>query len=313
MRVTYSKLKQMKFIKVTNNTGFSVTFCNLGAAIFMMEYCGEVMTRNVKNYIDFMHPKCFYGKTIGRVANRIKGNKITVNGKEYRIETNENGNCLHGGLKGTMKHYYTYRTVVNDGNLRLIFETSSKHLEGGFPGNMKIKVTYVIYENSAALDVFYEAITDRDTPVNFTNHSYFTLGDKNLSTLKLWLNSHYLIETDDELCPIKKVPITKDTDFNHGKLLNVIGDDFKIDSFFFCDHSKEPIILENDRYVLGVFSNFDGAQIYTSHLKEKFPLDGDAPLYNSLAIEPTDNYLYQNILKPGVTYRRYIRYRLRTK
>ena len=106
-----------------------------------------------------------------RYGNRIANGKFTLDGVEYQLPQNNNGHCLHGGPEG-------YHTVVwdakqvNDQSVELTY--LSKDGEAGFPGNLNLKVTYTL-TNDNAVDIKYEATTDKPTVVNLTNHSYFNL------------------------------------------------------------------------------------------------------------------------------------------
>ena len=124
---------------------------------------------NIQQYVD--NPNNNYGGLIGRYGNRIANGKFTLDGGEYQLPQNNNGHCLHGGPEG-------YHTVVwdakqvNDQSVELTY--LSKDGEAGFPGNLNLKVTYTL-TNDNAVDIKYEATTDKPTVVNLTNHSYFNL------------------------------------------------------------------------------------------------------------------------------------------
>ena len=87
----------LEFIQVSNKLGLEVTLCSLGAAIFSISFLDDFMTYNPKNTQEFLRENVYHGKTIGRVAGRITGNKIVIDGKTYTLDANENGNVLHGG------------------------------------------------------------------------------------------------------------------------------------------------------------------------------------------------------------------------
>ena len=113
----------------------------------------------------------FLGATVGRNANRIGGSSFMLNGAEIRITPNEGVNNCHSGPD----HYYlrfwqVERCTENAITLRL----DSPHGDQGFPGNAVIRVTYAL-EPDASLHISYDAVADRDTVFNLTNHSYFNL------------------------------------------------------------------------------------------------------------------------------------------
>ncbi|MCD8214620.1 MAG: hypothetical protein LUC97_03090, partial [Clostridiales bacterium] len=102
------------------------------------------------------------GAVVGPYANRIRGARFSIEGKEYILEKNEGNNCNHSGSAGLYMRLWDFET----GNNSVTFETVSKDGDGGFPGNLNIKVTYTLKDNSLIIDYLSE--TDKHTPVNFT-------------------------------------------------------------------------------------------------------------------------------------------------
>lgn len=113
---------------------------------------------------------CF-GATIGRNGNRIKGARFTIDGKEWVIEANENGNSLHSGKNG---FNHLMWEVKESGDNYVTFYHYSPQEEQGFPGNMHVTVTYTL-DDEDTVHITYHAKADADTVMNFTNHSYFNL------------------------------------------------------------------------------------------------------------------------------------------
>ncbi len=121
---------------------------------------------SVREYYD--EDTCYLRACVGRVGNRIGGASYTWNGKIYRLEANEGPNQLHGGPNGFNRRIWEAETGEDSVSLR----RTSPDGEGGFPGNLMVSVTYRMTEENA-LEITYRAQTDRETPVNLTNHSYF--------------------------------------------------------------------------------------------------------------------------------------------
>lgn len=121
----------------------------------------------------YMQPaNSFFGVIAGRYANRIAKGKFSLNGNAYTLAQNNNGNSLHGGLKGFDK--VVWKSAVDEKDSSVSFSYLSKDGEEGYPGNLSVNVRYKLTDDNA-LEIHYSATTDKPTPVNLTNHSYFNL------------------------------------------------------------------------------------------------------------------------------------------
>lgn len=123
---------------------------------------------SVEGYLD---QTSYIGASIGRTANRIEKGKFHLNGKEYTIPINNNGNCNHGGIEGFDKKVW-HAVEEND---QITFRYTSVDGEEGYPGNLFVKVTYRLLEDG--LSISTEAASDADTLFAYTNHSYFNLDE----------------------------------------------------------------------------------------------------------------------------------------
>jgi aldose 1-epimerase len=166
---------------------------------------------DLKGYLDG-HP--FFGSTVGRVANRIAKGKFTLDGKEYTLAINNKPNSLHGGNKGFDKVVWKAEVLpeVADG-VAVKFTYKSPDGEEGYPGTLTATVTYTLTEqNELKLD--YTATTDKATPVNLTNHSYFNLaGPKSGDVLghELMVTADKYTPTDETLIPTGEIKSVKGT------------------------------------------------------------------------------------------------------
>ncbi len=115
-----------------------------------------------------------YGAITGRYANRIAGAQFTLNGQTYHLIANNGANSLHGGPNALDKQVWDVAPVPVPNGVAATLSYVSKDGEQNFPGTLTTHVTYTL-TNDNALRIDYLATTDKDTVINFTNHSYFNL------------------------------------------------------------------------------------------------------------------------------------------
>ena len=312
--------ERLNFIEVSNDLDLKAVFCDLGASIFNIYFHDEQMTRNVKDIKDFKSPECYYGKTVGRTSGRLKGYRFDIHDQIYNLEPNENNNVLHGGLNGLSNK--VFKAVVNkyDDYVEVVFTYYSPHLEAGYPGNVDIQVRYLIWSHINRVDIRYDAKSDMDTLFRLTNHSYFSLGDENISNLELQIKSHrYLKLNNDDLLPVKPESINDVMDFyNYKKISQDIDDDFLkgkkmngYDNFWYFDDPNEDIpnvSLRNDRYQLDILASYPGVVLYSSNFEPNFDLNNKVKYRDSVALEPSDDLNQTPVLIKDRLYHRSISY-----
>ncbi|MDF9831791.1 aldose epimerase family protein [Parabacteroides sp. PF5-6] len=171
--------KKTALYTLTNDNGVEACITNYGGRLvsLMVPDKNGTPTDVVLGYgsiADYLASDGNFGALIGRYGNRINNGFFTLDDVTYELPHNNNGHCLHGGEKG-------YHTKIWDGkqidNQTLELRYLSPDGEANFPGNLDIKVTYKL-TNDNAIDISYEATTDKATIVNLTNHSYFNLSGK---------------------------------------------------------------------------------------------------------------------------------------
>ena len=168
---------------------------------------------DLKGYLT-KHP--YFGATVGRVANRVAKGKFSLAGKDYTLATNNEPNALHGGEKGFDKRVWKAGPVESNKGVAVEFTYKSAAGEEGYPGNMTATVTYTLTDkNELRLD--YTATTDKATPVNLTNHSYFNLAGPASGDIlghEMMLVAQKYTPTDETLIPTGEIKPVKGTPFD---------------------------------------------------------------------------------------------------
>ena len=173
---------------------------------------------------DYISKPSDFGATIGRYANRINQGQFTLDGVEYQLPRNNYGHCLHGGPQGFQYRVFDAE-LLNPQELQLTYRAEDG--EEGFPGNITCKVLMKLTDDNA-IDIQYEAETDKPTIVNMTNHSYFNLeGDAgNNSGHLLMVDADYYTPVDStfmttgEIVPVEGTPMDFRTPTPVGERIN---------------------------------------------------------------------------------------------
>ena len=207
---------------LTNENGMEVCFTNFGGrivSIMVPDKDGKMIDvclghDSIADYIRYGHQGCNFGALIGRYGNRIKDGKFILDGIEYQLPRNNDGNCLHGGGEVAFHNRMWDAQLVS--NSSITFTTISEDGEDGFPGNLFVSVTYAL-TNDNAITISYEATTDRPTVINLTNHCYFCLsGDPSHDVLNeiLYLNAEAYTPVDANVAVIGEIDAVENTPFD---------------------------------------------------------------------------------------------------
>jgi aldose 1-epimerase len=224
----------------------------------------------------------YIGAVVGRYANRIANGTFTLEGKTYTLAKNNGPNTLHGGTTRTFDKV-VWEAEQLKAKAGVAFTYLSKDGEEGFPGNLKIKVTYTLTD-SDELVLDYEATTDKATPINVSQHSYFNLAGEGTGDV---LNHEIMINADrftpvdknliptGELRPVKGTPLDFTTQTKIGARIDDSYEQIALahgyDHNFVINRKDDGLTLAARVYeptsgrVLEVSTTQPGVQFYTGN------------------------------------------------
>ncbi|AOJ77229.1 aldose epimerase family protein [Burkholderia ubonensis] len=282
---------------------------------------------------EYVESGAYLGATIGRWANRIAGARFTLDGVDYLLDRNENGNLLHGGASG----FHRQRWEVVDDRGGLTLRLDSPEGDAGFPGNVSVQVRYAL-DDDGTLTIDYTGVADAPSPLNLTNHSYFNLSGRAGSDVRghvLSIDADAFLEVDDALIPTgaadvtgtafdfrQSAPLGARLDWPHAQLTRARG-------FDHCFVLREPgggvrtvasIYDPESGRELVVSTDQRGLQLYTGNYLDGVRVSGGvvcAP-HAALCVEAgyfpdqvnMDGLREETILRPGQVYRQTTRYRV---
>jgi aldose 1-epimerase len=274
-----------------NKSGMTVVFSDYGATIVKLlvpDAKGKLedVVLGYDNLEQYTKNSPGFGSFIGRHANRIGNASFTINGKTYELEKNDGNNNLHSGSKSFNKFIYETEFYEDVDSSTIEFSRLSPDMEQGFPGNLDVTVTYTLTDDNE-LVIEYLAVSDKDTVVNFTNHSYFNLsGHASGSAMnhKVWINANQFTLTDDHLIPTGEFANVEGTpmDFRTVKTISRdINADYKplkqgsgYDHNYVLNHETTDIELvaelidEASGRKMEVYTDMPGMQFYTGNFIE---------------------------------------------
>ena len=320
MNTFINKIGSHSFIRISSDEDFEVVLCSLGASIYSIRLDNDLLTLTNRNPMDFFSIEHYHGKTIGRVANRIKGRDIKIDGNEYHLENNDGENTLHGGLHPISQHNFDFQIIKSLEKTEVIFSTISKDGESGFPGNLELKVIYTI-GNDKTITINYLYSSDKKTPVSLTNHVYFNLGEESIENLRLNIKAHkYARVGDDSLLFEEKKDVDNIMDFTKIKKIGMFINSTILqntrtkgyDHFYYFDNVKKNIAqasLSSNKYLMSIYTDYEGLHIYTDNYPDGLEYIGPKnEKYKGIAMEIGDSHEKLVIIEPNKTYSHFIKY-----
>ena len=245
---------------------------------------------------DYINIPNNFGATIGRYGNRIAKGKITVDDVEYELPQNNFNHTLHGGDKGFDTKVFD-AVQTDDQTVELSY--TSKDGEAGFPGNLVTKVTMTLTDDNA-IDIQYEAETDKKTVVNLTNHSYFNLSgnpENTILTHELMINADAFTPVDTTFMTTGEIADVQgtDMDFRTPTLVGERIDNYEYEQLKNGDGYDHNWVLNNAGDIstvaatvyypgtgieLSVFTTEPGMQVYTGNFLDGTVTGRDGIVYN---------------------------------
>ena len=223
------------------------------------------------------HP--FFGAIAGRVANRIAHARFSLDGQEYKLAANNGPHHLHGGNKGFDKVVWAANPLPHsDTQAAVKLNYLSRDGEEGYPGNLLVAVVYALTDQNE-LRIDYTATTDKVTPINLTNHSYFNLANSgDIRAHELMLAADRYTPVDETLIPTGELASVKNTplDFTQPTAIGARIDRLKpnpggYDHNFVLNSGGSSLALAARVYeptsgrVLEVLTTEPGVQLYTGN------------------------------------------------
>jgi aldose 1-epimerase len=277
--------KAVDLYVLTNASGMKAKVMTYGAILTELDVpdrdgkLGDVVLGfdDLKGYLAG-HP--YFGAVVGRVANRVAGGKFTLDGKEYKLAVNNGPNALHGGLKGFDKVVWQAEPVKAADGVAVKLSYVSPDGEEGYPGKLSVTVTYTL-TNQNELKIDYTATTDKATPVNLSNHSYFNLAGPASGTIlghELMLAADRYTPVDatliptGEIKPVKGTPLDFTTPTPIGARINLLkGDPVGYDHNFVLNGEGKSLALAarvrepKTGRLMEMYTTEPGVQFYTGN------------------------------------------------
>ena len=325
--------KPTSLFTIKNANGMEVCITNFGGRIvsIMVPHKNDSLRDVVLGFdsiADYVNKPSDFGAAIGRYANRINKGILAIDGDTIQLPTNNFGHCLHGGPQGWQYQVYEGQ-LVNDSVITMTMHSPDG--DQNFPGAVTAKVTYTLTSDNA-LDIKYEATTDKKTVINMTNHSYFNLSGNPAQPATdhvLYVNADTYTPVDStymttgEILPVKGTPmdfttpkaVGQDIDkfefeqvkngngYDHNWVLNTNGDITQLAAKLTSPESG--ISLE-------VYTNEPGIQVYSGNFLDGTLSGKKGIVYNQRASVCLETQHYPDspnkpewpsvILEPGQTY-----------
>jgi aldose 1-epimerase len=308
----YLANQELYVITLVNND-ITVKITNLGSSITAMyapdrQGANKNIVAGYPNVTDYANNHHYLGCVLGRYAGRIAGGKYQWNNETVNLSQNENLNHLHGGFEGLNKKVWKVKSYIrSEETVGVIMQYLSEDGEEGYPGNLWIDIKYML-NSTHQLSITYTGSSDKTTPVNLSNHSYFNLsGFETGQVLNhlLQIDANYYTEKNEnnvptgKILPVKNLPFDFNSPKKIGQDINYLKDDGGYDhNYILADHLPGELVsaatLEDpvSGRVLRIYTDQPAVQLYTANLWDSTILGTQGNYYQkhgAIALE-TQNF-----------------------
>ncbi len=321
-------MKAIQNFVLTGEKGFCAEISNYGAKILRLEVPDDKggiadVVLGFRTMEEWQTKETYFNAIIGRVANRIKDGRFTLDGKTYQLPVNNGTNSLHGGVHGFNEKVWD---VVSHDTHELVLHYRAADGEEGYPGNVDVTVTYTV--KGTELAIHYHAETDAPTIIGMTNHAYFNLNGETSPTVRdhmLQVFADGYTPFDETACPTGEILPVEGTPMDFRKPV-MVGE--RIDDPFFAPGrgidnnwvlrktgtAGEPelaAVVSASGRTMEVLTTTPGLQVYTGNWVEENEGKGGAVyrVQNAICLEAQNHPDAVNhpnfpspVLRPGEAY-----------
>jgi len=337
--------EDVELFTLTNANGLIIKIMNHGGTIMSLEtpdrdgkLADIVLGHDTAEEYGPRTP--YFGSVIGRYANRIKNGRFVLNGKPYQLFLNNGPNSLHGGQRGFDKVVWNAEPQPETNAVKMTY--LSKDGEENYPGNLHVTLTYTLTDNNE-IKIDYTAKTDKATPINLTNHTYFNLAGHDAGYIGahiLMINANYFLPTDKTAIPCGELKPVAGTPFDFTSPVpvgeRIDADDEQLNQAGGYDHtfclnknSESELSLAARAFepstgrMMEVFTTEPGIQFYTGTFLDGTLKGKNGHMYEwrgGFCLEtqhypdsPNQPQFPNTILQPGETFVSQTIYRFSTK
>ncbi len=281
--------RDIKLYTITNSNGTILKATDMGAvlvSIVVADKNGSMddVVLGLKSGEEYeLRNYDAFGATVGRSANRIGGHRFILNGKEYNLADNDNGNNLHSGPDMYFTRLWSGEVISDEEGEGVEFSLVSPDGDQGMPGNLNVSVSYVLTEDDSVV-IEYNGVSDQDTIMNMTNHSYFNLCGHKSGSIEdelVWIDADRftfgadgMVTTGEmrsvegtplDFTQLKRIgdeieaeyePLNRCGGYDHNFCLKTNGEDVEL---------VAKVVDEKSGRVMDIFTDLPGIQMYTGN------------------------------------------------